>query len=828
MQIRYIWQSDISIAIAHCDPFIEDNRKQLHYLDPSVILIDVCESSNNPTGVLWDTFRRNAAAQRGTFTRIAAMILSPFADTMVIDVDITFLQSPDYFFDIPQYKEKKALYFRARIHRESKSSAASTQDLLDKFNQQGVKTDEESAARMSKETGINFFWEFVARNDTEDLPFTQQDAAIVMIHKPSHPNTIRILKEMIDVQHHLKYRHGFCFEDHFWIANTMAKEPYTFEPFSSGQYGDCWGVPVHYDPTHAATYANTNDGAKSHVKPTPLWTSYEKPSVLGQFIGDPVTDPVLVTEGGKDIHPHGSMKTWSTAPGVKTPRLHKICSCGVLNCTSTDVPAQQTDPVEGSRKFGIQDLMILNQWLRFEKHEECIKTTSKSAPSLQYNALRVLQQIGSLAGSDTGKTSESALRVGKGEGINLMNEHIGKVCWFVGCPESTLIKTIATTSVRSIANNTAKPEDMHCLRFVNALHPEVAKPDAQHSMQRSLQLSIYVSKINSSDGKNADRFLKVLPETSKCYNMINYSVSVDDIALKIQRRKEQGGFYTDLHTGKNPVEGVNAGSGTTGTTELSDYLYDAYTYHEQHFTRGAFNFHKLMTGCLDPVYQAQNTTDRNRCTAVNIYYMLVKTVSFDIHQHKFLADYPVPQTFVDIKLAYPQISALMSFREIDEFLVKREKRQDIVCRLDLWDHPDVLHPFDYAGCLKTVKDKTPLSELMIMTEPFHNELKDAKLTPDGRTGYELLKDAYQRMNSVNLIAAHLLTENPIDSHQSRSDEGGQPQDTIIPVCLWDFAREDARKSVLRLLRDRVSDEFLPYLYSRCSRSVKLSWCALDP
>jgi hypothetical protein len=208
--------------------------------------------------------------------------------------------------------------------------------------------------------------------------------------------------------------------------------------------------------------------------------------------------------------------------------------------------------------------------------------------------------------------------------------------------------------------------------------------------------------------------------------------------------------------------------------------------------------------------------------------MLVKTVSFDIHQHKFLADYPVPQTFVDIKLAYPQISALMSFREIDEFLVKREKRQDIVCRLDLWDHPDVLHPFDYAGCLKTVKDKTPLSELMIMTEPFHNELKDAKLTPDGRTGYELLKDAYQRMNSVNLIAAHLLTENPIDSHQSRSDEGGQPQDTIIPVCLWDFAREDARKSVLRLLRDRVSDEFLPYLYSRCSRSVKLSWCALDP
>ena len=38
----------------------------------------------------------------------------------------------------------------------------------------------------------------------------------------------------------------------FWLAATIAGEPYAFEPFMAAYYGDCTSVILHYDPNDAA------------------------------------------------------------------------------------------------------------------------------------------------------------------------------------------------------------------------------------------------------------------------------------------------------------------------------------------------------------------------------------------------------------------------------------------------------------------------------------------------------------------------------------------------------------------------------------------------
>ena len=69
---------------------------------------------------------------------------------------------------------------------------------------------------------------------------------------------------------------GYGDKEMYWFAATIAREPFSFEPFLCATYGDC-GLMLHYDP---------NDADKPH--PLPLYINAEwylmRANVLGRYL----------------------------------------------------------------------------------------------------------------------------------------------------------------------------------------------------------------------------------------------------------------------------------------------------------------------------------------------------------------------------------------------------------------------------------------------------------------------------------------------------------------------------------------------------------------
>lgn len=66
---------------------------------------------------------------------------------------------------------------------------------------------------------------------------------MVVFDKLRHPNTLAVLTKMIP-----EFRIGWGDKEIYWIATTVAQEPYKFSPYLATQFGDCGGVMMHFDP----------------------------------------------------------------------------------------------------------------------------------------------------------------------------------------------------------------------------------------------------------------------------------------------------------------------------------------------------------------------------------------------------------------------------------------------------------------------------------------------------------------------------------------------------------------------------------------------------
>jgi hypothetical protein len=54
------------------------------------------------------------------------------------------------------------------------------------------------------------------------------------------------------------FRIGYGDKEIYWLAATIAREPFSFEPFLCGTYGDC-GLMMHYDPSQVRLQLSTVD-----------------------------------------------------------------------------------------------------------------------------------------------------------------------------------------------------------------------------------------------------------------------------------------------------------------------------------------------------------------------------------------------------------------------------------------------------------------------------------------------------------------------------------------------------------------------------------------
>ncbi len=111
-QTRNVFNSSINFAVMHCDELNADVvNKSFHSLK-NVQVIDMCKGN---VGLFNMTSAQTKKRLRTWFCKTAALVLSPFKETMVVDIDVVFLKQPDLLFNSAAYKRTGTLYMRDRV-----------------------------------------------------------------------------------------------------------------------------------------------------------------------------------------------------------------------------------------------------------------------------------------------------------------------------------------------------------------------------------------------------------------------------------------------------------------------------------------------------------------------------------------------------------------------------------------------------------------------------------------------------------------------------------------------------------------------------------------
>jgi hypothetical protein len=127
--IRRTMNSSLPIAIFHCSEISYENQRKLQTMDSALTIHNFCER----TPVLGKmTLSAARYRLRGFLCKIAALIYSPFEETIVVDADVVWFKKPEILFDSKEYKSTGSLFFLIefssgkRIFMTSKSNLRST------------------------------------------------------------------------------------------------------------------------------------------------------------------------------------------------------------------------------------------------------------------------------------------------------------------------------------------------------------------------------------------------------------------------------------------------------------------------------------------------------------------------------------------------------------------------------------------------------------------------------------------------------------------------------------------------------------------------------
>ena len=104
---RYRTNSSLPICLAHCDE-MTPVMLELVSKFPGVSVLDIC--SKHTIGA----FPEHKPKLRGFFCKPAALILSPFQNTLMADSDVIWFKKPELLFDSPGFIETGSLFFRDR------------------------------------------------------------------------------------------------------------------------------------------------------------------------------------------------------------------------------------------------------------------------------------------------------------------------------------------------------------------------------------------------------------------------------------------------------------------------------------------------------------------------------------------------------------------------------------------------------------------------------------------------------------------------------------------------------------------------------------------
>lgn len=255
-QTRFRLGSKLPMTVAHCNELSERSISILLSIT-GVKVMNLC----TPDRPFYVNMKPRL---NGFFCKPAALLLSPYEHTMLVDSDVIFFKKPELLFDSQQYQLTGTLFFRDRWTLTKNKLSLTKGQSTGRFAFDFIKSAAEmlklnarkkNNGNYSKNNGnysrfqlnitklmnSNAFWGHLAGEGKFTVDHWQ-DSSVLLFSSASHPLTLKIIKHFLG-----SFNSGYGDKEMYWLSATAAKEPFAFEPHVAGSLGDC-GALIHFDP----------------------------------------------------------------------------------------------------------------------------------------------------------------------------------------------------------------------------------------------------------------------------------------------------------------------------------------------------------------------------------------------------------------------------------------------------------------------------------------------------------------------------------------------------------------------------------------------------
>jgi hypothetical protein len=324
--LRHVWRTFLPLIVTHCNELDADFRQTLISSDPFVHVMNLCaDSAFSADNKLFGMERHVAEKKlRGFFCKVAALIKSPLLETMLLDLDTIWFRNPEKLFNSRAYLKNKSLFFRDRLYNyEIHGGRIMPDEILDMLSvERGkgyhVDISANDKRKLFLDNGVNMYFANVYDPNFYPQYNEHQDSSTVIIDKQQHPKLMNRLEEWLG-----GFALGYGDKEMFWVAATLVNESYSWEPFLAGQYGDCMGLIIQFDPDDAYL-KNPGHGMPMYMNAEYMVEARLK--VVGDFMQYVMTKPILATQAIRNRSTIGHMRSFDM------PFEYSGCTCATYDC----------------------------------------------------------------------------------------------------------------------------------------------------------------------------------------------------------------------------------------------------------------------------------------------------------------------------------------------------------------------------------------------------------------------------------------------------------------------------------------------------------------
>jgi hypothetical protein len=281
------------------------------------------------------------------------LLLSTFGETMLIDLDVVWFKQPDTVFNYKGYKSSGALFFRDRnyVTKTVPKGRADPGDIMRYLKSNNVTIDAKNAEFIINNhlNSYPLYWRYVLGNG----PFAMegyQDSSLLIVNKSKHPKLLIALRRII-----FETRLGYGDKELFWLAATVSKENFVFEPFLAGQYGDCYGLMLHFDPNDESL----GSGARPLYINAEYMVELKHLKAIGTLLRSEMTVPILVNGSTRilDMGTYSQPKNFTIGLTDSSPDRFRGCTCPKIGCQNIT--------------YDINYHLVHSQWLTWSFRQNC-------------------------------------------------------------------------------------------------------------------------------------------------------------------------------------------------------------------------------------------------------------------------------------------------------------------------------------------------------------------------------------------------------------------------------------------------------------------------